>query len=523
MRYTLGSDERRAAVRACKLGNCCANTALPPASIVRRTPNEVFMSPLSPSRPRRFWIMGALMLALLTLAACNLPGRGNTDSAPNADAQADAGAATDAAQPAEEAAAPIEIVATDESFNGLPVGFTDEGWPFRGNPAAPLTMYEFSDFQCPFCARYFVQTEPAINESWVQDGRLRVVFRDLPLEGLHPNAPAAHEAALCVAEQGAALYWSMHAKLFESQAEWSNLADPQPIFARLAEESGADAAALQECIASDRTLPALQESLNAAAALGFDGTPSFHFVGADGLEYSLIGAQPFARFADAIDSLLAGTLPVDAESAGPPPPAPGIPFWASIEGVAVDPEREGYTVAGDLTRGNPDASVVVIEFSDLQCPYCKRHHEQTQPALDAQFVDTGQVRWVFKHFPLAGHAQAVAAGAAAECAADQDAFWEMYTLLFGSVSQWSNNNPDPTFIELADQLALDVNAFTACLQDPDKVALVLADQAEGTQYVQGTPTFIILNGASGRIIPGALPLASFVSEIEAALAEASGS
>ncbi len=87
-------------------------------------------------------------------------------------------------------------------------------------------MVEYSDFQCPFCARYFVQTEPAINDSFVRSGQVQVIFRDFPIEGLHPNAPAAHIASLCVADQGAPLYWAMHGKLFQTQTEWSNSRRP---------------------------------------------------------------------------------------------------------------------------------------------------------------------------------------------------------------------------------------------------------------------------------------------------------
>lgn len=460
---------------------------------------------LAPHSTHRRAVVALLALTLLAmlLGACATPG--GDESAP--------------AEAAAQAAIVVPIGETEESFNGLPVGFTDEGWPFRGNPLAPLTIYEYSDFQCPFCSRHFVQTEPAINEQWVQDGRLRVIFRDLPLEGLHPNAPAAHEAAACVGQQSAALYWSMHNKLFESQAEWSNLADPQPIFARLAEEVGADSTDWQSCVQSDSTLPALQQAIDAAAALGFDGTPSFHFVASDGLEYSLVGAQPFARFEAAIEALLAGKVPTTEETASAPSE---IPFWATIEGMAVDPDNPGQTMAGDATRGSADAPVVVIEFTDFQCPYCRRHHEGTQATLNKKFVETGQVRWVFKHFPLSSHPQAPAAGVAAECAGLQGKFWEMGDQLFATVDDWSVADPDPVFTALATGLGLDAESFAACMVDPEMMAIVEADMASGAAYVQGTPTFIIRAGNRGQIIPGALPEATFIEQLNSVLAEVEG-
>ena len=102
------------------------------------------------------WLIG--LLSLLLMAACapiQLP-----SGAPEPAAEGEAVAT--------EAPAAELLPIPGEIYNGLPVGFTPEGFPFRGDPNAPVTMVEYSDFQCPFCARYFVQTEPAINDSFVR-------------------------------------------------------------------------------------------------------------------------------------------------------------------------------------------------------------------------------------------------------------------------------------------------------------------------------------------------------------------
>lgn len=476
------------------------------------------------------WVALAAVVVVALAAACIAPRVQPDAGAPEEAAAADATptpAAEDAevAAEADVAATPDPIAAEllvpaipgEETYKGLPVGFTENGLPYRGDPDAPIVMIEYSDFACPFCSRHFVQTEPALDEAYVREGLVRVVFHDLPLVELHPNAPAAHAASLCVADQGAALYWNMHAELFRSVEEWEASADSAAIFARLAEEVGADMELYSACIAEGSKPAVVDERVAIAQGRGFSGTPSFQFARvADGAVFGFVGAQPFDEFAAVLDTLLAGEMPQAAQQAEQPPA--GIPFWASAEGLTPDPDRPGYNMAGDLYRGSVDAPITVIEFSDFQCPYCRQHVTQTQPALDEAYVDTGKVLWVFKHFPLSIHPQAPAAGVAAECAAEQGQFWEMHHLLFEDVEAWSIAEPNPVFVELAGQLGLDAEAFTACLDDPAMMERVTADQADGAPYVQGTPTFIILQGEQGSIVPGALPAESFSSIFDELLA-----
>ena len=216
-----------------------------------------------------------------------------------------------------------QFVAADappETYKDIPVGFTKGGFPYRGDPNAPVVMVEYSDFQCPFCIRYFVQTEPAINDAYVRDGKVRVVFRDFPIQELHPNAPAAHLAALCVADQGAAKYWAMHEKVFQTQSEWSNSADPAPVFERLAQEVGADVTLYKECLASGSKQAFLDAAIAEGRAAGVSGTPSFQFFGQNGDSYLMVGAQPFEQFALYADALAKGEKPpVPAAEPTPPP------------------------------------------------------------------------------------------------------------------------------------------------------------------------------------------------------------
>lgn len=467
------------------------------------------------TKPARLSLfIGLLLLALLAAGCTALPIQPASGTVPDE---------TTSAAVEDEASSSVaaEVPSSTETYDGMPVGFTAEGYAYRGNPNAPITMYEFSDFECPYCSRYFVQTEPAINEAYVKTGQVLVVYRDLPLADLHPNSVAAHEASLCVADQGAALYWDMYSELFRTQTVWSNLTDPTSELAKLAEGVGADMTAYNNCVAGGEREADVQARVNEGLALGFNGTPTFLITSADFPEgFSLVGAQPFDVFAETIDAIAAGEEPpIAAEQAAAQNQDSGIPAWASPEGKAVDANNPGFTVFGDQTRGAPDAPIVIVEFSDFQCPYCLRHHVETQPILDEQYVDTGKVRFVYKHFPLSIHPQATAAGVAAECASDQGAFWEMSDLLFDTVEEWSISDPSPVFVDLANQLDLDVDAFSACLADPEVAARVSADMSDGSQYVTGTPSFIILYGQGGQIVPGALPVETFSELLDGILGE----
>lgn len=469
-----------------------------------------------PSSARTLTILSLLALSLLIFGACASPFTGPESVVAPAVTQA----------PAEEPAPPVDDAAPDqETYLGIPVGFTEEGYPYRGSPDAPITVYEFSDFHCPFCARHATQTEPAITESYIRTGQVRFVFREFPLAELHPKAPVAHNASLCVAEQSVALYWAMHDQIFRTQQQGSAAADPMQFYRDLAETVGADMDAYDACVTANQKAAIIAKGLEDGRAIGFTGTPSFQFVRAEsGESFTLVGAQPYDVFAQWMDTLLAGGAPVDpaAQQQQQQQAPQGIPFWATAEGLAADPERPGYTVAGDQYLGNLDAAVVVVEFSDFQCPYCRRHTLETQPALDEQFVDTGEILWVFKHFPLSIHPQAPLAGVASECAAEQGMFWEMHDVLFEQTELWGASDPAPGLTTLAEEIGLDMDQFSACLADPAIMERVDSDLADGAPFVQGTPTFIVLYGGQGRIIPGALPLEQFAPALRQMVDEATG-
>jgi protein-disulfide isomerase len=405
-------------------------------------------------------------------------------------------------------------VASDRSehqtiFEGIPVGFTEDGHPFMGNPDAVVSLEEWSDFLCPYCGRHFRQTLPDLLDQYIKTGKLRLVFRDFPLASLHPTAAKGHEAARCAGEQGVEMFWAMHQALFKRQNEWNRLPDPVAFLGQVAAGTGLDRVAWQRCLDNGGQMALVANSVEQGKALGFSGTPSFRFLTEDsGQGYDLVGAQPLARFTRLADPLIAGEAPpVD-----PKPDPPELPLWASSEGLKPDPQHLGFNLAGDAYKGDPEAPLVVVEFNDFQCPACRQHALETQPHIDKVLVDTGQVLWVAKHFPLRIHARAAVAAVAAECAGTQGKFWEMHHELFDKSDQWSDADADVEIelLALAKALQLDNPDFKDCFNSRKGLELVLQDLYDAQGVITSTPTFVIVQEGRGTLMRRALPGDQFV-------------
>ena len=295
-----------------------------------------------------------------------------------------------------------------------------------------------------------------------------------------------------------------------------SVAEPGSYLESVAGELGADLDAYRTCIDSGRTAEAVERSVAEVRSLGFSATPSFQIVdNRTGETYPIVGAQPIEVFTSTLDAVIAGRPPPTTA----PPPPPQLPFWLSEEGLAPNPDRPGYTLGGDPYKGDPDAVLVVVEVSDFQCPFCQRHTLETQPTLDEAYVAGGRILWVFKHLPLPMHPQAVDAAVASECAGDQESFWPMHDLLFDSVDRWAIDTPESALTELATELGLDVEAFTACLDSRSALERVLADSDDLSGVIGSTPTFIIVREGRASVIEGAQPLEDFVTFFDQVLGE----
>lgn len=447
---------------------------------------------------------------LSTRSALSTPGAGASSTPPDASAPEipPAASADAAAAPLGEAtrsdvpADPTEAEAGAPRVRfRIPVGKS----PARGPATALVTIVEFADYQCPFCA-HVEDTLRTLRARYGDD--LRIVFKDAPLP-FHPQADPAAQAALEVrAEKGDTAFWAMHDALFAHQREL----DPA-VIVRLAEAAGARPDKVRSAMASRAHAPEIQEDQDVADDFDADGTPYFFIDGRP-----LVGAQPESEFRAVIDEEVKAAR--DLRASGTPPAALYDELVKDGQ-KPQEPERRDLPPlpAGDPARGPSTAKVAIHEFADFQCPFCIR----AEPIVRAVQSSYGaRVRFVWHDFPLPFHADAQPAARAAREAKAQGgdrAFWQLHDRLLSEHAGLSRADLD----DYARVSGLDMVKWSAALDAGEHQADIDADvRAAEALGIDGTPTFVVVPAGSrgGYLIVGAQPFAKFHKIIERALGEA---
>jgi protein-disulfide isomerase len=338
--------------------------------------------------------------------------------------------------------------------------------PAKAAAYAPVSIIEFSDFECPFCG----QVAPFVQELLrAYPKQVRFIFKHNPLP-MHTHAALAHEAALAAAEQGK--FWEMHDLLFANQ---KNL-EMQSLL-EYAKQLNIDVATFQKALESHRYRPQVEQDVAEAKGLGVTATPTFFVNGR-----KAVGAQSLDSLKGLVDQAL---------------------------GISTGPAlaRKEIAVGEAPVRGAARAPITIVEFADFQCPFCGRALPTLQQLL-RDYPD--RVRWVFKNFPLDFHQDSFLAHQAALAAGAQGKFWELHDRIF--VDQPAIKRDD--LIQAAKGLGLDVTRFVTDLDSGRFRASVEADRAEGNRLgVSGTPTFFI----NGKELVGAASLAEFKRMVDGEL------
>ncbi len=194
------------------------------------------------------------------------------------------------------AQAPIaEVPAATQPTQFTRYDISADGFPGIGPEGAPIVIVEFSDFQCPFCKRF--QDETAKQLLAAYPGKIRFVYRHLPLTSIHPEAFPSAEASMCANEQNA--FWEYHDKIFENQDKLG-----RELYMQIASDLKLDTTVFEGCLNTEKYKELIQQDSDFALNLGVQSTPTFFING-----LALVGAQPLSAFTQLIDKELAGEIP----------------------------------------------------------------------------------------------------------------------------------------------------------------------------------------------------------------------
>jgi protein-disulfide isomerase len=372
----------------------------------------------------------------------------------------------------------------------LPVGTS----AVKGPANAPVTIVEFSEFQCPFCSRVLPTMEQVAKE-YPQD--VRIVFKHNPLS-FHKDAPLASEAAMAAGEQGK--FWEYHDVLFKNQR-----ALKRENLEKYAQDIGLDLAKFKADLDSGKYKKQIASDQALANKVGARGTPNFFING-----IKVVGAKPFAEFKKVIDGELSK--------------AKGSSYAARVKAnykKAEPPKRNNRPPANDNTvykvpvgkshvKGGKDAIVTIVEFSEFQCPFCSR----VLPTMDKLLKEyDGKVRVAFKHLPLPFHKDAPLASEAALAAGEQGKFWEYHDIMFKNQKALKRENLE----KYAQDLGLNMAKFKSALDSGKFKKQIEEDKALARKVgARGTPHFFI----NGVRLSGAQPFDRFKDAVDAAIKRA---
>jgi len=402
------------------------------------------------------------------------------------------------------------VATWSDADSPVPVDSKDPMW---GKRDAPVTIVQFSDFQCPFCSR----VEPTMDQVKTTYGpdKVRIIWKNSPLP-FHPNAKPAAEAAQGVfATKGNDGFWKFHDTAFKNQKA---LGDDS--YVKWAQDAGVtDVAAFKAGLAAHKWADKIDKDNAEGKQIGVNGTPGFYI---NGIELS--GAQPFDKFKAVIDSELAkaqakiaaGTAKDKIYVAMSSDNHKAAPAKTDEDPAEKDDTTTVWKVPvgkSAVTWGGDKALVTIIEFSDFQCPYCKK----TEPTLK-QIHDTygDKVRLVWKHEPLPFHDRAEpAAEVAIEARAEKGdvGFWAAHDALFDS----QPNLKDEDLDKVAQKVGLDMDKVHNAMKNHTHKADIDADQDVGEDFAaNGTPHFFI----NGRRLVGAQPFEKFQPIIDQEITKA---
>jgi protein-disulfide isomerase len=334
--------------------------------------------------------------------------------------------------------------------------------PVRGSPDAAVTITEYADFQCPFCASARNTIDQALRE---YPGRIKLVFKSFPLD-FHPDSRLAHQAALAADKQGK--FWEMHDLIFGRQHTMKR----NDLLA-MAKEIGLDMDRFTKDLESEQVRAQIEAEQAEGKRRGVTGTPTFYVDGSP-----IEGAASLAQFEARIDQ--------------------------SLRAKGIEVAKVPIQADGGPARGPEHAPVTVLWYSDVTSPLAVPANRLVQQVLDAY---PGEVRVVFKNRPLEFHHDAVLAHQALMAAAAQGKFWAMHSTLLANQSALSATD----LVDYAERVGLDSKKFLADLTGDMLRDQVQRDVAQARDAgINGVPVFFV----NGTRVDGVQPFPNFKAIVD---------
>ena len=377
---------------------------------------------------------------------------------------------------------------------------------FRGPEDAPVTIINFSDFQCPFSKRSVDYMDSALKR---YNGKIRYVFKHFPLS-FHKMAKPASLAAIAAQNQGK--FWEYYTKLY---SDVKNVTEENLV--AYAKELKLDMDKVNADRVSPETAAKVQADITQGSIFGVRGTPTLFINGE-----RIVGANN-AKMEEVIVRQIA---------AGEQLKAKGIknPYAEIVKNGKkkfIPPKREAPAVSTDVYKveipahapvwGAEDALVTIVLFDDFECPFCSRLYA-TYEQLKKDYE--GRIRIAFVNLPLGFHKKAKDAAYAGAAAQKQGKFWEVYSFLFTKQKEWNHAENFKEWLESHKaELPVDWDQFKKDMESKNIENLVAEDVKTATSLgLRGTPASFI----NGRFVSGALPIDSFKKVIDEELKKAEG-
>lgn len=369
---------------------------------------------------------------------------------------------------------------------------------FKGPENAPVTIINFSDFQCPFSKRSVNMMNDLMKK---YDGKIKYVFKHFPL-GFHKMAKPAALAAIAAHKQGK--FWEYYTVLYDNIKSINN-----ENLIKWAEKLKLDMEKFDTDRNSPETGKILQNDMETGSKFGVRGTPTLFING-----HKVVGAD-----SKKVESIIPGQI-----AAGERLIAKGVKdVYSELtkDGLKqyIPPKRSPREISEDIYSfdipehspvwGNDEAVVTLILIDDFECPFCYRLYK-TYEELKKEYGN--KIRIAFINLPLNFHKKAKLLAIGAMAAHRQDKFWEMYDLIFEHKNQWKKtDNVNEWLIEKSKELGLDVVKFTGDLKSKTVKSFVESDiKLLKSKGLRGTPATFI----NGRFISGAMPLTTFKQIID---------